>query len=66
MTWRNDRRLMELLDLANRKGYLFTKALVRDHVRLADPDGRRVVKDNGSSALSCAEAQRFLEALPDK
>jgi hypothetical protein len=56
---------MELFDLANRKGYLFTKALLRDHVRLTDPEGRRVVKDSGSSAFSYAEARRFLEALPD-
>jgi hypothetical protein len=66
MPWRNDKWLMELLDLANRKGYLFTKAIVRDHVRLTDPEGRRVVKEGGSSALSYADAQQFLEALPDK
>jgi len=66
MPWQNDKRLMELFGLANRKGYLFTKALVRDHVRLTDPEGRRMVNDGGSSAFSYAEAQRYLEALPDR
>jgi hypothetical protein len=44
------------------KGYTFTKANMRDHVRLTDREGRRVVKEGGSSALSYAEAQRFLAA----
>jgi len=39
---------------------------LRDHVRLTDPEGRRVVKDGGGSAFSYAEARRFLEALPDR
>jgi hypothetical protein len=57
---------MELLDLANAKGYTFTKAILRDHVRLTDPEGRRVVKDGGGSAFTYTEARRFLEALPDR
>jgi hypothetical protein len=46
---------MELLDLAHAKGYTFTKAIMP---RLTDPEGRRVVKDSGSSAFSYAEARR--------
>jgi hypothetical protein len=34
--------------------------------RLTDPEGRRVVKDGGSSAFSLTEARRFLVALPDR
>jgi hypothetical protein len=66
MPWGTDKRLMDLLDLANAKGYTFTKAILRDHVRLTDPEGRRVVKDGGGSAFSLTEARRFLEALPDR
>ena len=64
MPWGTNKRLMELLDLANRKGYVVTKAILRDHVRLTDPEGRRVVKDGGSSASSLTEARRYLEGLP--
>jgi len=47
MPWGTDKRLMDLLDLANRKGYVVTKAILRDLVRLTDPEGRRVIKDGG-------------------
>jgi hypothetical protein len=67
MPWGTDKRLMDLLDLANSKGYTFTKAIMRDHVRLTDPEGRRVVKDDtGSLAFSYSEARRFLEMLADR
>jgi len=66
MPWGTDKRLMELLDLANAKGYTFTKAILRDHVRLTNTEGRRVVKNGGGAAHSYTEARRFLEALPDR
>jgi hypothetical protein len=68
MPWGTDKRLMELLDLANSKGYTFTKAILRDHVRLTDPEGRRVVKDDtGQGRRLSATPKRgvFLRLLPD-
>jgi hypothetical protein len=39
---------------------------MRDHVRLIDGNGNLVKNKNGGAAHSYGEAQRFLEALPDR
>jgi len=44
--------LLALYDLADRKGHAVTQSTMRDHVRLTDPEGGRVVKDGGGSAFS--------------
>jgi hypothetical protein len=48
------------------KGYTFTKANMRDHVRLIGPDGELVRNKNGGAEFTYAEARRFLGALPDR
>jgi len=55
-----------VLSLAHAKDYSVTKAMMKDHVRLADTHSRRVHKNSTSSAFSYAEARRYLEGLPDR
>ena len=61
-----DREIRDLFDLADRKGHSITKAIMRDHVNLFDPNGRRVKReDRGSTAFTYREAVEFLKAMPD-
>ena len=56
--------LLALFDLADRKGFDVMQSTMRDHVRLADPEGNLVKNKNGGAAFSYAEARRYLESLP--
>ena len=66
MPWGTDKRMMELFDLAERKGFDVVKSTMRNHVRLIGPDDKSVKSDRGGAAFSYAEARRYLEGLPDR
>jgi len=61
-----DKRMMELFDLVDCKGFDVVKSTMKDHVRLIGPDDEAVKNDKGGATHSYAEARRFLEALPDR
>jgi hypothetical protein len=64
MAKRNE--LLALFDLADSKGFDVTKGVLRNHVRLIDPDGKTIKRESGSAAFSRVEARRYLEGLPDR
>ena len=59
-------QLLALYEPADRKGYDVTQSTMRDHVRLIDKDGNLVRNEISEAAHSSAEAQRYLEALPNR
>jgi hypothetical protein len=56
-------QILDLFDLADRKGHDVTQSTMRDHVRLIDTGGNLVKNTNGGAAFSYAEARRYLEGL---
>lgn len=61
-----EEHVSQLFDLAARKGYDITKAVLGDHYRLVDPTGEIVKRQTGSAAFGYAEAMEYLEKLPDR
>lgn len=66
MPWGQDRRILEIFDLADRKGFDVVKATMKGCVRLIGPDGKSVRNEKGGAAFSYAEARRYLGELPDQ
>lgn len=62
---RRDNIIVELFDLANRKGFAVTRGIQDDHVRLTAADGTRPKTADGSVGFSYEQAVAYLEDQPD-